>query len=195
MTLVHAVNGRPLDGPVQPGLDVAVVGMGCFWGAERLFWRVPGVVVTSVGYAGGHVASPSYREVCGGRTGHAEVVRIVFDPAVLPYERLLAVFWESHDPTQGDRQWNDVGPQYRSGIYAQDPADLEVARTHIAQLTAQGIFAKPIVTEVEPLRCYYPAEAHHQGYFEQHPNQGYCAFVVGPKVAKFEKNFARLLHP
>lgn len=175
MGLAHAVNGRPLDGSVDPGHQVAIVGMGCFWGAERLFWRLPGVVVTSVGYAGGHAPTPTYRDVCGGGTGHAEVVRVVFDPAVLPFERLLATFWESHDPTQGDRQWNDVGPQYRSIIVCADANQRAVAERsrddYARRLAAAG--HRPITTQIVDACEYHPAEEYHQQYLEKNPD-GYC---------------------
>lgn len=171
------------------------LGGGCFWCTEAVYVRMKGITDVESGYANGHIEHPSYEQVCTGESGHVEVVRLRYDPAQIGLAEILEVFFAVHDPTTLNRQGNDVGPQYRSGIYSQDPADLELARAYIAQLTAQGIFAKPIVTEVEALRCYYPAEAYHQDYFEQHPNQGYCAFVVGPKVAKFEKNFARLLNP
>jgi peptide-methionine (S)-S-oxide reductase len=175
MSLTHAVNGQPIDGPVPPGQEVAIVGLGCFWGAERVFWQLSGVVVTSVGYAGGHAATPSYREVCGGRTGHAEVVRIVFDPAVLPYERLLATFWESHDPTQGDRQWNDIGPQYRSIVFCADEHQRTVAEqsrdAYAARLAAAGY--PPITTEIVVGGDYHLAEDYHQQYLEKNPD-GYC---------------------
>ena len=171
------------------------LGGGCFWCTEAVYVRMKGITDVESGYANGHIEHPSYEQVCTGESGHVEVVRLRYDPAQIGLAEILEVFFAVHDPTTLNRQGNDVGPQYRSGIYSQDPTDLELARAYIAQLTAQGIFAKPIVTEVEALRCYYPAEAYHQDYFEQHPNQGYCAFVVGPKVAKFEKNFARLLNP
>lgn len=171
------------------------LGGGCFWCTEAVYVRMKGITDVESGYANGHIEHPSYEQVCTGESGHVEVVRLRYDPAQIGLADILEVFFAVHDPSTLNRQGNDVGPQYRSGIYSEDPADLALARAYIAQLTAQGTFAQPIVTEVEPLRCYYPAEAYHQDYFEQHPNQGYCAFVVGPKVAKFEKHFARLLHP
>lgn len=151
------------------------MGMGCFWGAERLFWRLPGVVVTSVGYAGGQSPAPTYRDVCGGRTGHAEVVRIVFDPAVLTFERLLATFWESHDPTQGDRQWNDVGPQYRSIIVCADAGQRAVAersRVGYARRLADAGH-RPITTQIVDACAFHLAEDYHQQYLEKNPD-GYC---------------------
>ena len=185
----HFVNGHPLKGPYPAGCQTAVFGMGCFWGAERKFWELPqGVYVTAVGYAGGLTPNPTYEEVCSGRTGHNEVVLVVFDPAVLPYAHVLKTFWENHNPTQGMRQGNDVGTQYRSGIYYTDETDQNLAREVMAQ--AQTVATRPIVTELLPLSHYSCAEAYHQNYFAQHPEQGYCAFVVAPKVQKFLNTFA-----
>ncbi len=169
------------------------LGGGCFWCTEAVYVRMKGITDVESGYANGHTEHPTYEQICTGETGHAEVVRLRYDPNQTSLADILEVFFATHDPTTLNRQGNDVGTQYRSAIYSDDPADLELARAYIAQLTAQRIFSAPIVTEVEPLRCYYPAKAYHQDSFEQHPNQGYCAFVVGPKVAKFEKNFARHL--
>lgn len=169
------------------------LGGGCFWCTEAVYVRMKGITDVESGYANGHIERPSYEQICTGETGHAEVVRLRYDPAQVSLAEILEVFFAIHDPTTLNRQGNDVGPQYRSAIYSENPADLDQAKAHVAQLNAQRVFAAPIVTEIEPLRCYYPAEDYHQDYFEQHPNQGYCAFVVGPKVAKFEKNFARHL--
>ncbi len=171
----HYVNGNPLKPPFPEDLEVAVFGMGCFWGAERLFWQLDGVYTTSVGYAGGATPNPDYREVCSGGTGHAEVVQVVYDPEVVSYERLLEVFWESHDPTQGMRQGNDVGTQYRSTIYTTTDAQVTAARESQAmyqgRLTAAGFGA--ITTEIAPLDTYYFAEDYHQQYLAKNPN-GYC---------------------
>ncbi len=171
----HFVNGRPLKGEVPAGYQEAVFGMGCFWGVERKFWQVPGVWVTAVGYAGGYTPNPTYEEVCTGRTGHNEVVRVVFDPAQVSYEELLRVFWEGHDPTQGMRQGNDRGTQYRSGIYYADDAQKEAAeRTRAAyqqRLSAAGY--GPITTEILPAPEFYYAEDYHQQYLAKNPN-GYC---------------------
>lgn len=171
----HFVNGNPLSGPFPEHLEVAVFGMGCFWGAERLFWQLEGVYTTSVGYAGGQTPNPDYREVCSGETGHAEVVQVVFDPAVISYETLLRVFWESHDPTQGMRQGNDTGTQYRSTIYTTSDAQVEAAKAtrdaYQSQLTASSYGA--ITTEIAPLDTYYFAEDYHQQYLAKNPN-GYC---------------------
>jgi len=154
---------------------VAVFGMGCFWGVERIFWAIDGVWVTSVGYAGGHTPNATYEEVCSGQTGHHEVVQVVFDPAVISYDQLLQVFWEGHDPTQGMRQGNDRGTQYRSGIYTADAAQLRLANaskdTFQAQLTTNGFGA--ITTEITPVTEYYFAEGYHQQYLAKNPD-GYC---------------------
>lgn len=170
----HVVLGTPLVPPF-PGKQLALFGMGCFWGAEKLFWSIDGVHSTSVGYAAGQTPNPTYREVCSGQTGHAEVVRVVFDPALVSYDRLLNVFWESHDPTQGMRQGNDVGTQYRSGIYVYDAAQSEAAlaslRAYQEALAAAGHGA--ITTEVLDAPEFYYAEDYHQQYLAKNPN-GYC---------------------
>jgi peptide-methionine (S)-S-oxide reductase len=171
----HAVNGELLHPPFPEGYETLVVGMGCFWGAERLFWQLPGVHATAVGYAGGETPNPTYEEVCTGRTGHAEVVLIVFDPAQTEVETLLQVFWENHDPTQGNRQGNDIGPQYRSTIYTTNEAQLTRAKRSAdvfqQQLARAG--RSDITTEIKPLDIFYYAEAYHQQYLEKNPG-GYC---------------------
>ena len=172
----HFVNGRPLKGPYPQNAARALFGMGCFWGAERKFWELgEGVIVTAAGYAGGPTPNPTYEEVCSGRTGHAEVVLVVYDPDRIPYERLLKTFWENHDPTQGMRQGNDVGTQYRSAIYTFDAAQLAAAE---ASKTAyeQAVRAKgygPITTEIRPAPEFYFAEDYHQQYLAKNP-AGYC---------------------
>ena len=170
----HAVFGTPLD-PVPPGTELALFGMGCFWGAEQYFFRVPGVVSTAVGYAGGSTPNPTYEEVCSGRTGHAEVVRVVFDPRRVSYENLLRVFWENHDPTQGLRQGNDVGAQYRAAIFTYNDAQRRQALasrdTYAAALRAQG--RGPITTELREAPPFYFAEEYHQQYCAINPH-GYC---------------------
>lgn len=172
---VHFVLGRPLKGPHPEGFESAVFAMGCFWGVERVFWKLPGVWVTSAGYAGGGTPNPTYREVCSGQTGHAEVVEVVYDPAEIAYEDLLKVFWENHDPTQGNRQGNDVGTQYRSAIYYADEAQRAAAEAsrdaYQAALTARG--HGRITTEIAPRPPYYFAEGYHQGYLAKNPD-GYC---------------------
>lgn len=171
----HLVSGRPLRGPVPEGMAEAMVGMGCFWGVERLFWNQPGVWLTAAGYAAGHTPNPTYEEVCSGGTGHNEVVRIVFDPAEISFEALLQVFWENHDPTQGMRQGNDVGTQYRSGIYtydhAQDAAAQESRARYAERLRAAGF--GPVTTEILPAPPFYFAEDYHQQYLARNPG-GYC---------------------
>ncbi|WP_306028048.1 peptide-methionine (S)-S-oxide reductase MsrA [Stappia sp. MMSF_3263] len=172
----HTVLGRPIDLAPAEGQDEAFFGMGCFWGAERLFWNLPGVLVTAVGYAGGHTPNPTYNEVCSGRTGHAEVVRVVFDTARISREELLKAFWEGHDPTQGMRQGNDTGTQYRSAIYyvsEEMKAAAEATRAaYLAALKAAG-HARAITTEVKPLAAFYFAEDYHQQYLDKNPG-GYC---------------------
>ena len=171
----HAVLGNPLEGPFPDGLEVAVFGMGCFWGAERRFWQTEGVWSTAAGYAGGYTPNPTYDEVCSGRTGHTEVVQVVFDPARVSFEQLLKVFWEAHDPTQGFRQGNDVGTQYRSAVYTTTPeqaATVERSRTAFQErLTDRGYGA--ITTEIAPAGPVYLAEDYHQQYLYKVPN-GYC---------------------
>jgi peptide-methionine (S)-S-oxide reductase len=172
----HAVLGTPLVPPWPAGCEDAVFAMGCFWGAERLFWQAPGVYTTAVGYAGGATPNPDYREVCSGRTGHTEVVRVVFDPAKTSYAALLHIFWENHDPTQGMRQGNDVGTQYRSAIYATSAAQREAARAsrdaYQQELTRAGFGA--ITTEIpDASPAFYYAEDYHQQYLEKNPD-GYC---------------------
>jgi peptide-methionine (S)-S-oxide reductase len=171
----HFVNGAPLEPPFPAGTELALFGLGCFWGAERKFWETPGVVSTSVGYAGGHTPNPTYEEVCSGRTGHAEVVRVVFDPKKVSYEELLRLFWESHDPTQGMRQGNDVGTQYRSAIYTygdDQHATAEASRQAYQKALAAAGHGS-ITTEVREAPEYYCAEDYHQQYLAKNPN-GYC---------------------
>jgi peptide-methionine (S)-S-oxide reductase len=172
----HYVNGRPLKGPYPQGMETAIFGLGCFWGAERKFWELGDAVhVTAVGYAGGQTPNPTYEEVCSGRTGHNEVVLVVFDPKKMPYERLLKTFWESHDPTQGMRQGNDVGTQYRSGIYVTSPAQRAAAEasreTYDKAVRAKGYSS--ITTEIQDAPEFYFAEDYHQQYLAKNPG-GYC---------------------
>jgi peptide-methionine (S)-S-oxide reductase len=171
----HFVNGNRIVPPFPQGLDVAFFGLGCFWGAERRFWQTDGVYSTAVGYAGGFTPNPTYEEVCTGRTGHAEVVQVVFDPAAISYGSLLQVFWESHDPTQGMRQGNDVGTQYRSVIYTASLVQLAAARAsqsaYRQALTVAGLGA--ITTEISPVSDFYYGEEYHQQYLAKNPN-GYC---------------------
>ena len=175
----HFVNGHRIVPPFPEGLEIADFGMGCFWGAERAFWALPGVYSTAVGYQGGQTPNPTYREVCTGRTGHAEVVRVVFDPRTIPYERLLKVFWESHDPTQGMRQGNDVGTQYRSAIYTHGEAQrqaAEASRAAYEPLLARMEDLGPISTEIRDAPEFYYAEEYHQQYLAKNPG-GYCGLA------------------
>jgi peptide-methionine (S)-S-oxide reductase len=171
----HFVNGNRLAGPYPAGLRTAVFGLGCFWGAERKFWQAPGVHVTAVGYAGGSTPNPTYEEACSGRTGHAEVVLVVYDPKAISYEELLKIFWESHDPTQGMRQGNDVGTQYRSTVYTYGDDQLKAAEAsrdaYQKRLEAAGY--GPITTEIRPAPEFYFAEDYHQQYLAKVPH-GYC---------------------
>ena len=171
----HYLNGHPLAPPFPAGCQTAVFGLGCFWGAERRFWQTPGVFTTAVGYAGGLTPNPTYREVCSGLTGHNEVVLVVFDPAAVSYDALLHVFWESHDPTQGMRQGNDIGTQYRSGVYCTTPDQQRLAEAsrarYQAALTRAGF--GPITTEILPAPTFYYAEDYHQQYLAKNPG-GYC---------------------
>ena len=171
----HHVNGAGLTPPYPSGSEIAYFGMGCFWGAERIFWQTPGVIVTAVGYQGGHTPNPTYEEVCSGRTGHAEVVRVVFDPARVAYDALLKLFWESHDPTQGMRQGNDVGTQYRSAIYwygVEQRKAAEASREAYARSLGQAGYGA-ITTEIREAPKFYFAEDYHQQYLHKNPG-GYC---------------------
>lgn len=172
--------------------QVAVLAGGCFWCLEAVFLELKGVLSVESGYCGGTLPDPSYEEVCGGRTGHAEAVRIEFDAQQIGYRDLLDVFFGIHDPTTPDRQGNDVGSQYRSAIFFADEAQQREAQEAIERLERECVFDAPIVTQVVPLGRWYPAEPYHQRYFERNPNQGYCSAVVSPKVAKFRKRFAHL---
>jgi peptide-methionine (S)-S-oxide reductase len=172
----HFVNGNPMQPPFPDGMRLAMFGLGCFWGAEQLFWKLSGVFSTAVGYAGGFTPNPTYEEVCSGMTGHNEVVLVVYDPQAIDYERLLAAFWEGHDPTQGMRQGNDVGTQYRSGIYCTDDDQLAAAKkslTHYQRALADAGRTAAITTEILTAPVFYYAEGYHQQYLAKHPG-GYC---------------------
>jgi peptide-methionine (S)-S-oxide reductase len=175
--------------------ETITLGGGCFWCLEAVFERCEGVLSVESGYANGHDPRPTYEAVCSGSTGHAEVVQVVFDSQRIPLEEILAIFFTIHDPTTLNRQGNDIGTQYRSGIYVHHPRQAEVANRMIAELFRSGAVRRPVVTEVAPVANYHRAEAYHQRYFEQHPEQGYCAYVVAPKVAKFRKVFAARVKP
>lgn len=166
-------------------------GGGCFWCTEAVFDRVEGVLDVESGYANGHVPNPSYEQVCDGTTGHNEVVKVTFDPARIGLQPLLEIFLGTHNPTTPNQQGNDVGTQYRSGIYTTTAQQLEAAQSWVQKLNADRVFGVPVVTEVLPLDNYWPAEDYHQDYFARNPHQGYCAYVVGPKVQKFLQTFAQ----
>ena len=169
-----------------------VLGGGCFWCTEAVFVKVRGVTDVESGYCNGETLQPSYEQVCTGRTGHNEVVKLEYDPEAISLREILEIFFVIHDPTSLNRQGADAGTQYRSGIYFSSPEHQDIANGFIAEVTRQGTFDRPIVTEVNPLQNYVAAEAYHQDYFANNPNQGYCVAVAGPKVAKFRKTFARL---
>jgi len=170
--------------------EVATLAGGCFWCLEAVFEQLEGVEKVESGYAGGSTADPTYRQVCGGDTGHAEVVQVTFDPAIISFRDILEVFFSIHDPTALNRQGADVGTQYRSAVFYDSPEQKKVAEAVIGDLTKEGIWSRPIVTQVAPLTRFYRAEDYHQGYFRGNPGQPYCATVVEPKVAKFRQKFA-----
>lgn len=173
--------------------EVATLGGGCFWCLEAVFEMVEGVSGVKSGYAGGHTPKPTYEQVCTGTTGHAEVVQVTFDPAVISYHDLLEIFFAIHDPTTPDRQGADVGTQYRSAIYTRSPEQEEIARSVIAELGREALWDDPIVTEVAPLNSFFPAEPYHDEYYRLNSGQPYCRVVIGPKVAKFRQRFAHRL--
>jgi peptide-methionine (S)-S-oxide reductase len=175
--------------PDDPSLAKATFGGGCFWCTEAFFQRLKGVHSVVSGYSGGHVKNPTYREVCGGDTGHAEVIQITYDPQVVSYDELLEVFWKTHDPTTPNQQGNDVGPQYRSVVFHHNDEQRKLAAEYKQKLDAAGIFNAPIVTEISPFKEFYPAEDYHQRYYDENPNQMYCRFVIAPKMEKFEEVF------
>ena len=169
--------------------EMATLAGGCFWCLEGVYQQLKGVEKVVSGYAGGHVVNPSYQAVCNGTTGHAEVVQVTYNPEVLTYHDLLNVFFTIHDPTTLNRQGNDVGTQYRSAIYTHTPEQKAIAEQTIKDVTTEGVWDNPIVTEVEPLDVFYPAEDYHQNYFVDNPYQGYCRVVIAPKVAKFRQKY------
>lgn len=171
----------------------ATFGAGCFWCVEAVFQDLHGVKEVVSGYAGGHVPEPTYRQVCSGETGHAEVARITYDPGIIGYETLLEVFWHTHNPTTRNRQGADVGTQYRSVIFYHDEEQKQIAEASRARTDASGLWDDPIVTEIEPLDTFYPAEADHQNYYKGNPGAGYCSFVIAPKLKKLRRDFGHLL--
>jgi len=174
---------------VSEETKTATFGSGCFWCTEAIFERLEGVEKVVSGYAGGKVRNPTYEQVCGGKTGHAEVCQIIYFPARISYDELLKVFWKTHDPTTRDRQGNDVGPQYRSVIFYHDDGQKRLAEAYKSKLESAGVWKRPIVTEIVPFTEFWPAEEYHQDYYEKNPNQGYCSFVITPKIEKFRKVF------
>lgn len=178
------------DQLMPKGIEIATLGGGCFWCLDPIFDALIGVKDVQVGYAGGTVADPSYQDVCSGTTGHAEVVQISFDPNTISFGAILEVFFSVHDPTTPNRQGTDVGPQYRSAILYHSEEQRQAAEDVILEIDADGAWDAPIVTEVTPFSMFYPAEAYHQNYFRNNPNQGYCQAVINPKVAKFHKRYA-----
>lgn len=177
----------------KKNLEEATLGAGCFWCVEAVYRQITGVISVEPGYAGGHIKNPSYREVCSGRTGHAEVVRIVFDPEILSYKELLEVFWHSHDPTTLDRQGADVGTQYRSVIFFHNETQKEEALLSRKACEESGLWPEPIVTAIEPLKNYFPAEIEHHNYFALHGHEPYCSLVIRPKIEKLKRDFPHLL--
>lgn len=187
---VKAMNPAPPPPPAG-ATETATLGNGCFWCTEAVYEAVEGVHSAVSGYMGGHVKNPTYEQVCEKNTGHAEVCQIVFDPAKISYERVLEIFFKTHDPTTKDRQGNDVGPQYRSAIFTHSPAQKETAERIKKALDASGAFPAPIVTEITPAPEFWPAEEYHQDYYRRNPNAGYCRAVVRPKMEKFKKAFEK----
>jgi len=174
------------------GFQTIVLGGGCFWCTEAVYVKVRGITDVESGYSNGQVKQPSYEQICTGQTGHAEVVKLTYDPAQISTRQILEIFFVIHDPTQLNAQGNDTGTQYRSGIYYTSPEQKQVAEDIIREMSQDKLFGRPIVTEVAPLSNYWPAEAYHQDFFEKNPYQGYCLAVAGPKIAKFRKTFAAL---
>lgn len=176
-------------------METITLGGGCFWCTEAVFVNVKGITDVESGYSNGHVVRPTYEQVCAGDTGHNEVVKLVFDPAQISLREIFEIFFVIHDPTTLNRQGNDSGTQYRSGIYYSSPEQATVAQAVISEMTQSGVYNRPVVTEVVPLTNYSAAEDYHQDFFARNPNQGYCMAVAAPKVAKFRKTFARLIKP
>ena len=178
---------------MSPDIKKATLGAGCFWCVETIFQQLQGVQQVVAGYAGGKIINPTYKQVCTGNTGHAEVIQVTFDPAIISYAEILKVFWQIHDPTTLNRQGSDIGTQYRSVIFCHDPEQKEIAERSQAELLASGLWSNPIVTEIVTFTNFYPAEEYHQNYFNRNPEQGYCQMVINPKVQKFRKDFSSQL--
>lgn len=192
----NKMNNEPMNEVTSSAVrDTATFGEGCFWCTEAYFQRLNGVEKVLSGYGGGFVENPTYEQVCDKNTGHIELCRIIYDPAKISYDELLEVFWKTHDPTTKDQQGNDKGPQYRSAIFYHNQSQKEKAEKYMTELNKSGAWANPIVTVIEPFKNFYPAENYHQDYYNNNQNQGYCRFVIQPKLEKFEKVFkAKLKH-
>ncbi|MAL17002.1 MAG: peptide-methionine (S)-S-oxide reductase [Balneola sp.] len=188
-----SLSAQDMDMNNEKNLEKATFGAGCFWCVEAIYEIVEGIEHVESGYSGGHIENPSYREVTSGRTGHAEVARIHFDPNVISYEELLEVLWHTHNPTTLNRQGNDVGTQYRSVIFYHNEEQKKIAEASLKKTDESDLWDDPIVTKIQPLENYFVAENYHQNYFENNPNAGYCSFVIAPKVKKFKKEFSHLL--
>ena len=184
---------KPTMSSSSDKLQTIYLGEGCFWCTEAFFQRINGVISVESGYGGGFVENPTYEQVCDKNTGHVEIAKIVFDPAIVPFKDILEVFWKTHDPTTLDRQGNDVGPQYKSVIYYINEQQKQKAEQYKSALDKSGAWENPIVTTIEPFKNYYPAEKYHQNYYNDNTNQGYCRFVISPKLEKFEKVFKEKL--
>ena len=191
MTTTDSPTSRPLS--TNQDTEVAILGAGCFWCVEAIYEELKGTVSVESGYTGGHIEDPTYKQVVTGQTGHAEVVRLEYDPSVISFEEVLIVFYHTHDPTTLNRQGADVGTQYRSAIFYANDEQKRIAEKVTADITAEKLWDDPIVTEITPLDVYYPAENYHQDYYENNPNAPYCTFVIAPKLAKFRKEFKHLL--
>jgi methionine-S-sulfoxide reductase len=174
-------------------IEVATLGSGCFWCTEAFFLRVKGIESVVSGYSGGKVKNPTYREVCTGLTGHAEVIQVTFDPTLISYSEVLEIFWNTHDPTTLNKQGADEGTQYRSVVYYHSESQKQTAEEYKKQLDKSGVYKNPIVTEISPFTVFYPAEDYHQNYYALNPNQGYCQYVIRPKIEKFNKQYAAKL--
>jgi peptide-methionine (S)-S-oxide reductase len=190
-TITMAADKHPSPGTAK--LETATFGSGCFWCTEAVFQNLRGVKTVVSGYSNGHVENPTYEAVCTGSTGHAEVIQVTYDPAEIKFDDLLKVFWQTHDPTTPNQQGNDVGTQYRSAVFYHTDEQRKVAEQYKQQLDAAKSFARPIVTEITPIKKFYPAEKYHQNYFNANPSQSYCQFIIRPKLEKFNKEFKELL--
>ncbi|TAD87108.1 MAG: peptide-methionine (S)-S-oxide reductase [Bacteroidetes bacterium] len=184
-----ALNASMMNNTQYENLDTATFGTGCFWCTEAVFQELKGVHKVTSGYSGGHVKNPTYEQVCAKTTGHAEVIQMVYDPAVISFDELLEVFWKVHDPTTPNQQGADIGPQYRSAIFYHNDAQKTLAEKYKKELDASGAFAKKIVTEISPLKNFYAAEDYHQKFYNNNPSNGYCSYVIKPKLDKFTKVF------